>query len=111
MANGQAVFVKFAGDGFELAKRDVATAHTITVSNEEKALQIATISLVHASEKYQVNAIADQEFVSLDLFSFSVSSTHFYQLVRKKQDCQAPGHHLSAIDRQTKRRTNCKSVT
>ena len=55
MTDGQTIFVKFAGDGFELAKRDVATAHTITVSNEEKALQIATISLVHASEKYQVN--------------------------------------------------------
>ena len=58
MADGQTVYVKFAGDGFELAKRDIATAHTITVSNEEKAVQIATISLVHACEKYQVNAIA-----------------------------------------------------
>ena len=58
MSDGQTIFVKFAGDGFEIAKRDVATAHTITVSNEEKALQIATISLMHASEKYQVNAKA-----------------------------------------------------
>ena len=51
---GQTVFIKFAGDGFEIAKRDVATAHGITVSNKDKALQIATISLMHASETYQV---------------------------------------------------------
>ena len=54
LKDGDVAYVKFAGDGFNLAKRDSATAHTITISNAERALQIGTISIVHAGENYQV---------------------------------------------------------
>ena len=54
---GERVFVKVAGDGFNVARRDVATAHTVTISNGEKALQIATIALVNAGESYQANML------------------------------------------------------
>ena len=57
LKDGDTAFVKFAGDGFNIAKRDVATAHTITVSNTEKALQIGTISIVNAGENYQAFSI------------------------------------------------------
>ena len=78
LASGQTVFIKFAGDGLEIAKRDVATAHTITVSNEEKALQIATISLMHAREKYQVpNHFSDLlSPLLLDLLFVHISPPH-----------------------------------
>ena len=56
---GDKVYVKLAGDGFNVARRDVATAHTITISNEQKALQIATIALVNAAESYQANMLVN----------------------------------------------------
>ena len=54
---GDKIFVKLAGDGFNVARREVATAHTVTISNQEKALQIATIALIHAAESYQANIL------------------------------------------------------
>ena len=57
LTEGDKVFVKLAGDGFNVARRDVATAHTITISDNEKALQIATVALVNAAESYEAKML------------------------------------------------------
>ena len=54
LKDGDTAYVKFAGDGFNYAKRTLGTAHTVTISNSERALQIGTISIVSAGENYQV---------------------------------------------------------
>ena len=41
----------FAGDGFNISKRDVGTAHTVTILNAHRALQIGTISIVKGFQK------------------------------------------------------------
>ena len=54
--NGERIFIKLAGDGFNIARRSVGTAHTITVSDKTKALQIGTVSIVDSGESYQVSS-------------------------------------------------------
>ena len=51
---GETAYLKFAMDGTSLTKKEVATASTITLSNEHKALSIATISIVMTGESYEV---------------------------------------------------------
>ena len=53
LKQGQTAYVKFAGDGTSITRKETCTAHTVTLSNEEKALQIGTISLVMGNETYQ----------------------------------------------------------
>ena len=54
LKDGETAYVKFAGDGFNYARRTLGTAHTVTISNSERALQIGTISIVSAGENYHV---------------------------------------------------------
>ena len=51
---GKTAYLKFAMDGTSISKKEVATASTITLSNERKALSIATISIVMTAESYEV---------------------------------------------------------
>ena len=75
LKDGDTADVKFAGDGFNISKRDVGTAHTVTILNAHRALQIGTISIVNAIENYQVLGRHDQLIiliiVSLYLYLFS----------------------------------------
>ena len=48
------VILKYAGDGTQLTKKETVTVNTITLSNEEKALSISTISMYIGGEEYQV---------------------------------------------------------
>ena len=52
--DGETVYVKLAMDGTNITKKDVATAVTITLSNESRALSLGTISIVMTGESYEV---------------------------------------------------------
>ena len=52
--DGETVYVKFAMDGTNITKKEVATAATITLSNETRALSLGTISIVMTGESYEV---------------------------------------------------------
>ena len=54
LKSGDSVYVKLGGDGTMITKKDCCTAHTITISSEERALQISTIAMVMGSETYEV---------------------------------------------------------
>lgn len=53
--HGQTAYIKFAGDGTSITKKETATAHSVTLSNGVKALQIGTVSLVMQNESFQVH--------------------------------------------------------
>ena len=53
--DGDRCYWKIASDGTNLVKRETATVTTITFTNQIKALQIATIAVVMASETYEVS--------------------------------------------------------
>ena len=55
LSEGMTAYVKFAGDGTQISKRDTVTAHTVTLSNNTKALQIGSISLYLGGEQYHVS--------------------------------------------------------
>ena len=52
--DGDMVYIKLASDGTNLTKKEVATVTTITISNEERALAVGTVSIVMAPESYEV---------------------------------------------------------
>ena len=52
--DGDSAFVKLASDGTAITRKETATATTVTLGNDAKALQIGTIALVFAPETYQV---------------------------------------------------------
>ena len=52
--DGDTVYVKLAMDGTNITKKEVATAATITLSNETRALSLGTISIVMTGESYEV---------------------------------------------------------
>jgi hypothetical protein len=52
--HGQTAYLKFAGDGTSITKKETATAHSVTLSNGVQALQIGTVSLVMHNETFQV---------------------------------------------------------
>ena len=54
LQDGDKVYIKVASDGTNLMKKDVATATTITIANETRALGVGTISVVLAAESYEV---------------------------------------------------------
>ena len=54
LQDGETAYLKFAMDGTSISKKEVATASTVTLSNEHKALSIATISIVMTGESYEV---------------------------------------------------------
>ena len=54
LQHGETVYVKFAMDGTNITKKEVATAATITLSNETRALCLGTISIVMTGESYAV---------------------------------------------------------
>lgn len=54
LSEGQTAYVKLGGDGTTITKKDHCTAHTLTLSNENKAVQISTVSLVLEEESYEV---------------------------------------------------------
>ena len=55
LKDGQTGFVKVSGDGTSITKKDTATVTTVTIGNEEKALQIGTLAIVLDQESYEVN--------------------------------------------------------
>ena len=57
LEEGSTAYVKYAGDGTQLTKKETVTAHSITLSNEVKALQISTTSLYIGGEEYQVDSM------------------------------------------------------
>ena len=65
LKEGQTAYVKFAGDGTSITRKETCTAHTVTLANEEKALQIGTISLVMGNENYQAMIGMSQEEANL----------------------------------------------
>ena len=68
LKDGQTGFVKVSGDGTSITKKDTATVTTVTIGNEEKALQIGTLAIVLDQESYEVN-----------LHVFLDASTHLYK--------------------------------
>ena len=52
--DGDSIYVKLAAGGTNLTKKEVATVTTITISNEERALAVGTVSIVMAAESYEV---------------------------------------------------------
>ena len=52
--DGQTGFVKFAADGTNITRREIATAATLSLSDSKKALLVGTVALVMAGETYQV---------------------------------------------------------
>ena len=54
LKEGEMGYIKFAKDGTAITRREVATASTITLSNDRKALQIGTVAIVMAGETYEV---------------------------------------------------------
>ena len=54
LKDGDTAFIKLASDGTAITRKETATATTVTLGNDEKALQIGTIALVFAPETYQV---------------------------------------------------------
>ena len=55
LKDGDSGFIKLASDGTAITKKETATATTVTVGNDSKALQIGTIALVFAGETYEVS--------------------------------------------------------
>ena len=58
LKDGGTGFVKVAGDGTSITKKETVT--TVTVGNEDKALQIGTISIVFTDESYEVHRQTDR---------------------------------------------------
>ena len=56
LQHGDKCYIKVASDGTNLMKKDVATATTITIANETRALGVGTISVVLAAESYKVRS-------------------------------------------------------
>ncbi len=54
LTEGQTAYVKLGGDGTQITKKETCTAHTITLSNNQRALQLGDISIVMGNENYQV---------------------------------------------------------
>ena len=52
-------------DGTNITKKEVATAVTITLSNESRALSLGTISIVMTGESYEVR-IKQNKWEQLD---------------------------------------------
>ena len=59
LKEGQTGIVKLAEDGTNITKREVATAATVTLSDNKRALVIGTIGLVLAGETYEVQKLND----------------------------------------------------
>ena len=54
LKNGDTAWVKFAEDGLSITRKEVATAATVSISNDKKALSIGSISLTMTNENYEV---------------------------------------------------------
>ena len=52
--NGDRAYLKLGGDGTNITKKDCCTVHTITLSSEDRALQISTVAVVMGGETYEV---------------------------------------------------------
>ena len=57
LKDGDKAYLKLGGDGTMITKKESATAYTITLSNDHRALQIATVAIVLGCESYQVNKL------------------------------------------------------
>ena len=57
LQDGQTGFVKYAADGTNITRREIATAATLTLANDKKALLVGTVALVMAGESYQVKKL------------------------------------------------------
>ena len=55
LKDGDKAYIKLGGDGTMITKKESATAHTVTLSNSQRALQIATVAIVLGGESYEVN--------------------------------------------------------
>ena len=54
LKGGETAYVTFGGDGTTISRGETATAHTVKLSNQERALQIGSISIVSGAESYAV---------------------------------------------------------
>ena len=54
LKEGQTGFAKYAADGTNITRREIATAATVTLSDSKKALLVGTVALVMAGETYEV---------------------------------------------------------
>ena len=55
LRDGDKAFLKLGEDGTNISKKETCTVHTITLSNDERALQITTLAIVMGSESFEVN--------------------------------------------------------
>ena len=56
LKNGDRAYLKLGGDGTNITKKDCCTVHSITLSSEDRALQISTVAVVMGGETYEVDS-------------------------------------------------------
>ena len=56
LKEGQTGVVKMAADGTNITRREIATAATVTLADNKRALLVGTVALVMAGESYEVGS-------------------------------------------------------